>query len=175
MSARHRILPTLLASGAIVLATALAGCSSPTPAPATDSGTASDAGTTPSAAPAPAASGPDACALVTPAVIQSVLGVDPGAGTSSAGFGGTGSTTCKYASSDLIAQVSLDADTYYPATIYDKSQVSGAVDPTSGDRGYVAPGAMLVVKGKVGVFVTGSAITSIDQGQALAAALVPGM
>jgi CTP synthase (UTP-ammonia lyase) len=34
---------------------------------------------------------------------------------------------------------------------------------------------MLVVKGEVGVFVTGGAITSVGQGQALAAALVPGM
>ena len=165
----------LFASGVIAITLALSGCSAPTPT--ADGAAAPTAVASPSAAPAPAtaATGPDACALVTEALVQSVLGVDPGAATSSTGFGGAGSTTCKYAASDLLAQVSLDAGTYYPATIYDKSQVSGAVDPASGDRGYVATGAMLVVKGKVGVFVTGGAITSIDQGQALAAALVPGM
>lgn len=168
---KPHILVTAVVS-ALALA-ALTACSSPASTSAAASGsTAGTAAPSAAASSAPAASGPDACQLVTEALVTSVLGVDPGAATSSPGFGGDGSTTCKYGSSDLTTQVSLQADLYFPASVYDKSQVSGAVDPTSGDRGYVAVGAVLVVKGKVGVFVIGTGIGSIDQGQALAAAIV---
>ncbi|MEO8094147.1 MAG: hypothetical protein ABI632_04345 [Pseudolysinimonas sp.] len=161
----------LLAATVSVLALGvLAGCSAAVPAGTTpgDSGAPAPA---PAVTTAPAASAPDACVLVSESVLTQALGVDPGAATSKPGNGGDGSTTCTYASSDIITQVSGQADLYYPASIYDKSQVDGAVDPTAGDRGYVAAGAFLVVKGQVGVFVTGSGI-SVDQAQAVVAAVV---
>ncbi|MEO6117367.1 MAG: hypothetical protein ABIP33_13370 [Pseudolysinimonas sp.] len=175
MSARRSIFAstmltsTLLASALVLLAGCSAPGSGPATSPATDTG---DGGTSPSqASSAPAASGPDACALVTEAVLSASLGRDPGAGVSSPGNGGTGSTTCTYGKA-VIVQVSLQPDTYLPATLYSPTTVDGAVAPAVGDRGYVATGATLVVKGQVGVFVTYTPDATIGQGQALAAAIV---
>ena len=174
MSARRSLLATtLLATIALML---LAGCSAPAATPASSAATDSgDGGTAPTTADsAPAASGPDACTLVTESILASTLGTDPGTGVPSPGNGGTGSTTCTYGTA-VVVQVSLQPDTYLPASIYGPSGVSGAVAPAVGDRGYIAPSATLVVKGQVGVFVTHTQAASLDQGQALAAAIVAGL
>jgi len=174
MSVRRSVFATaLLAASAVLL---LAGCSAPTgtaaSTPASDTG---DGGTSPSgASSAPAASGPDACTLVSESVLTTALGADPGSGVSSPGNGGTGSTTCTYGTA-VVVQVSLQPDTYLPASLYSPTTVDGAVAPAVGDRGYIATGATLVVKGQVGVFVTYAHAASLDQGQALAAAIVAGL
>ena len=170
---RPLVASTLLAAGALIL---LVGCSSPTTgspsSAATDTG---DGGTSPtSAASAAAASGPDACALVSEAVLTTALGTDPGTGVSSPGNGGTGSTTCRYPNNTDV-QVSLQADTYLPASIYSPAGVDGAVAPAVGDRGYVAAEGVLVVKGQTGVLVTWAHPATLDQGQALAAAIFAGL
>jgi hypothetical protein len=69
-------------------------------------------------------------------------------------------------------QATPDADSYMPDSFYSPAGVAGSVAPSSGDRGYVAPGAVAVVVGKVGVFVTTTAPgLTVDQGQTLAAAI----
>ncbi|MES2170780.1 MAG: hypothetical protein V4479_08670 [Actinomycetota bacterium] len=166
--------PHILLAPALVVAAviALAGCSAATPTSAPSE--ASDGGTSPSTASSPAAStGPKACELVTAAVLQSTLGVAAGTGSEKSGFGGPGSTECDY--TGIIVQVSLQADTYYPAASYSPAGVPGSAAPASGDRGYVAPSAILVVKGQTGVFVTLTHQVTIDQGQALATAIVAGL
>ncbi len=167
-----------LASTAVTLmavAVLLAGCSTPSSPAATSTG-GGDGGTSPSSASsAPAAaSGPDACALVTASILQTALGSTPGSGVSSAGHEEAGSSTCTY-SDGTVVQLTAQADSYLPASIYSPSGVAGAVAPTSGDRGYVATEAVLVVKGQTGVFVTYTHEASLDQGQALAAAIVAGL
>jgi hypothetical protein len=174
MSAHRFLLATALLAASVVL---LAGCSTPSSGTPSSAATGSgsdtgDGGTSPTdASSAPAASGPDACTLVTEAMLTAALGTDPGAGVSSPGNGGTGSTTCTYGSA-VVVQVSLQPDTYLPATLYSPTTVDGAVATAVGDRGYIATGATLVVKGQVGVFVTYAHAGSLDQGQALAAAIV---
>lgn len=163
----------LLALAALAL---LAGCSAPAgggaSSAATDTG---DGGTSPSSASSAAAtSGSDACALVTETVLTTALGTDPGASTSQPGNGGTGSSTCHYADNTIV-QVSLQADTYLPGSLYSPSTVDGAVAPAVGDRGYVASEGVLVVKGQTGVLVTWSHPATIAQGQALVAAVFAGL
>ncbi|MEO6532430.1 MAG: hypothetical protein ABIO06_02530 [Pseudolysinimonas sp.] len=163
---------TLFAAATVAM---LAGCSTPSGGGASAPATAGDGGTSPStASSAPAASGPDACTLVSESMLTSTLGTDPGAGVSTPGNGGAGSSTCTYGNA-VVVQVSLQPDTYLPATLYSPSTVDGAVAPAVGDRGYIATGATLVVKGQVGVFVTYTHEASLDQGQALAAAIVGGL
>jgi len=174
MPARRSLIATTLLVAATVAV--LAGCSTTAggaaSAPATDSG---DGGTSPTpASSAPAASGPDACTLVSESVLTAALGADPGSGVSSPGNGGAGSTTCTYGTA-VVVQISLQPDIYLPATLYSTTTVSGSVAPAVGDRGYIATGATLVVKGQVGVFVTYTHAASLDQGQALAAAIVNGL
>jgi hypothetical protein len=163
---------------ATVLATALSGCTPGSPTSSPSPGQSAD-GTAPSVSAAPVATGPKACELVTAAMIQAAYGYDPGTGTEKGGFGGAGSTECDYdGTGKTIVQVSLQADTYFPAATYDKSQVEGAADPdaaSGAERGYIAPEAVLVVKGGVGVFVTTVQKVGIPAGQTLAKAIVAGM
>jgi hypothetical protein len=175
MTSRIPSASLLLIATSIVIAATLAGCTPGTPSSSPSAVQPAD-GTAPSASAAPAATGPKACELVTAAMIQAAYGFDPGSGSEKDGFGGAGSTTCNYDGvGKTVVQVSLQAVTYFPKSTYDKSQVAGAADPdaaSGADRGYVAPEAVLVVKGQVGVFVTTTQNVGIPAGQALAKTIV---
>jgi hypothetical protein len=172
MTARTAPAALLLIATSIAIAVSLTGCAPGTPS-GIPSASESAGGAAPDATASPAATGPKACELVTAAMIQAAYGFDPGTGTAKDGFGGAGSTECDY-SGKVIVQVSLQSDLYYPAATYDKSGVPGAEDPDPGagvDRGYVAPEAVLVVKGQTGVFVTVVQNVGIPANQALAKAI----
>ncbi|MEO5535137.1 MAG: hypothetical protein ABIR17_08410 [Pseudolysinimonas sp.] len=157
---------------AALLTFALVACS----APASDHGStpptaASDA---PSDAPstAPVANGPAGCDLVTPELLQSTLGVAAGAAEVEASFTG-GPPSCKYADLQMNVQVTTSPDLYLPANLYDGHDLPGSVPVPGADRGYAVDGSLVVVKGGVGVFVTGSYPgISVEAFLALATAIV---
>ena len=172
MKKRNMTIALTVATIGIALGLALTGCASAAPtnsAAASHSPGAGDPTTAPRAT-------TKACELVTAAMIKKAFGYDPGAASESPGANEAGSTECDFDGTGLIyVQLTEQADTYLPVGTYDKSQVDGGVDiakSAGADRGYVAPEAVVLVKGNVGVFVTTGQDPGIPAGQALAKAIV---
>jgi hypothetical protein len=158
---------------AALLTFALAACSTPasdlgsgTP-PTASSNAPSDAQST-----GAVADGPAGCDLVTPELLLSTLGVASGTPEAEASFTG-GPPSCKYADLTMDVQVTTSPDLYLPADTYDGHDLPGSVPVPGADRGYAVGGSLVVVKGGVGVFVTGSYPgISVDAFLALATAIV---
>jgi hypothetical protein len=138
-------------------------------------GGAAGAGESPAVAdPPPADAVADGCTLVPAELLQDTLDLDPGEATP-VPSAVDGPDSCEYDALFGTVQVSTDAETYFTGKIYEPDAVPGAVDaPAPADRGYVAVGGFLVVRGETGVLFTAGdpRDSTLEQWTALAAEVV---
>ena len=139
MRIRSASIPLVFVAGAVALGLSLSGCSS-TPGAHTTKPVHVGAA--------------HACKLVSPELIKSTLGFNPGKGVESKGQDGAGSTKCDY--TRVSVEVSLQASTYTPKQVYNTSQAEGSVklNPSTGaDYGFIAPKIVFVAKGNTSIYV----------------------
>jgi hypothetical protein len=145
---RSRAVVVALAATSLAALT-LSGCSG-------DDGPEDDGGgETPTVAePPPSDALPDGCTLIPAELIRETLGIDAGKGAAQTSAVG-GPDSCEYGVILGSVQISTDADTFFAGEVYEPDAVPDAVDaPEPADRGYVAVGGFLVVRGDTGVLFT---------------------
>ena len=147
----------LVVPAALLLAASLAACSSGSGSTATssDSKPSATSAASSSSATAAATTPTDVCALVPADALTAVVGKDPGTGVAAKGKVDGGQCTWTIDSThSVLAQYTLQADSYLPATIYPKPKGGDAIP--GADRGFAdaTSHTVLVVKGGKGVLLT---------------------
>jgi hypothetical protein len=143
----------LAGSVALLASAVLAGCASGGSGSATSGSTSTNGPVATQVAKSEPAV--DVCALVPADALSAAIGSDPGTGVAAQGKVDGGQCTWKVdATHTALAQYTLQADSYLPASVYPKPK--GADSIPGADRGWAnaASHTVLVVKGGKGVLFT---------------------